>query len=178
MFLTPPEKTKKKKKKKKKRKKIRSQVEERKKGIDHLPAKVKTTPIGKLAGAARTTRNPKERKKERKTRTKTSNLTLSPWEAIRNNSENVRNTSSKYMGSQGSSESCATTNNNTKCEKNKNKTRSKTIPTCVQALHKCAVRETINEKATPGDRQPGSKQIKDPVVPRVCKLFLLPKHPN
>jgi len=31
----------------------------------------------------------KERKKERKTRPKTSNLTLSPWDAIRNNSENA-----------------------------------------------------------------------------------------
>jgi len=47
------------------------------------------------------------------------------------------------MGSQGSSESCATTNNNTKCEQAEN---SKTIPTRPQALPQRALRGTTNEK--------------------------------
>jgi hypothetical protein len=70
VFLTPPDKTKKKKKKKrkKKRKKDRSHVEERKKGIDHLPAKEKTHTDRKAGRCSKNNQKPKrpKRKKERK----------------------------------------------------------------------------------------------------------------
>ncbi len=71
MFLTPAEKTK---KKKKKRKKIWNQVEERKKGIDHLPAKEKTHTdrkadrCSKNNQKAKRPKRKKERKKERQDR--------------------------------------------------------------------------------------------------------------
>jgi len=161
------------------------------------------------------------------TRTKTSNLTLSPWDAIRNNSENavvetkihksrqfslslslslslclpvlsvslsvcvclsvslsvhphrittqqhnssphniqVLPQSSKHMGSQGSSESCATTNNNTKCEKTRRKLENNTNTPASAAT----TRTSRNNKRedTHGDRQPSgqaSKQ-KGPAVP-------------
>jgi hypothetical protein len=66
--------------------------------------------------------------------------------------------SSKYMGSQGSSESYATTNNTTKCEKNKHKTRSKTLPTRAQAFLQRPLRETINKKARTETGRQTSKQ--------------------
>jgi hypothetical protein len=62
------------------------------------------------------------------------------------------------MGRHGSSESYATTNNNTKCEKNKHKTRSKTLPTRAQAFPQRALGETINRKARTETGRQASKQ--------------------
>jgi hypothetical protein len=62
------------------------------------------------------------------------------------------------MGSQGSSESRAKTNNNTKCQKNKHKTPSKTLPTHAQAFPQRALRETRNKEARTEPGRQTSKQ--------------------
>jgi hypothetical protein len=76
------------------------------------------------------------------------------------------------MGSQGSSESCATTNNNTKCEKTRRKLENNTNTPA--ALPQRTLRGTTNKKArTEPSGQASKKAPRAPAGPQTVSFVVI-----